>query len=267
MKTYCFSIFGESLILRTNSSDFAENLFVFMGAPFIEETRDSDDSMDRVIEVTVNRSKGRAEDAFPYYLLKFFTKIAVVLSSRFVFFHACSIAFDDFVVALCGPSGSGKTTLSMAAHHIGYNVSGEDLTVVEWKNGIVWPLTLPFRPRPWTIELLENWHAEKNTPKKINIPYRPRPFKQNLPLRCFFYAGGTRTVTQGIFESVLGAGRIGAQVLARKIPRALAGCTITKSPPVRIDPFISEKKMADVFELWIKSGTPKLPPEIFGKES
>lgn len=267
MKTYCFSIFGENLILQTNSSDFAENLFVFMGAPFIEETHASDESTDRVIEVTVNRSKGSARDAFPCYLLEFFTDMAVVLSTRFLFFHACSIACYDCVMALCGPSGSGKTTLSMAAHHMGYDVPGEDLTVVEWGKGTVWPLSLPFRPRPWTIELLENWHTEKNTPEKIDIPYRPRTCKQKLPLRRFFYAGGTKTATQGIFESVLGAGRIGAQALADRVPKALASCTITKSPPVRIAPFISEKRMADVFELWIKPGTPKLPPEIFGKES
>ncbi len=266
MKTYSFSIFDEHLILQTNSSDFAENLSAYMSIPFIEEKHLLAGNLGRVIKITASsRDITRTTDDFPYYLLKFFTEMAVILNVRFLFFHACSIAYSDGVIALCGPSGSGKTTLSMAAHHMGYDVLGEDLTVVEWRNGIAWPLSIPFRPRPQTLELLETWHSEKDTAEKIDIPYRPRPCQQNFPLRRFVYAGGTKTATQGIFESILGAGRIGVHTLTKRVPRALANCTIVKSPPVRIDPFVSEKRMKEMFELWINSGTPILPPEIFGK--
>ena len=271
MTNYQFSIFGERLWLQTNSDDLAKNLGFFIETTFVKEASlPAEKTTDRrVIKIEVNSSTGSVIDAFPQYLLLFITDMSVLVSNRFLFLHASAILSDDGAILLCGPSGSGKTTLAMVACQLGYSIYGEDLTIIEWKTGLVWPLPLPFRPRPLTIELLENWQADPETLEKSKLPYRPHPDQHKLPvrLRHFFYTDSTRSATQGAFESVLGANKIGGPALMERIPQALANAIIVKSPRVRIDPSLSQKQLTDIFNLWINSGTPLLPPEIFEKVS
>lgn len=265
MKTYLFRLFGEQLALRINSSDMAYNLL----SSFLTLSKDVVEPADapvaalgdniRLIEILVAPADEKnILDVFPQYLLTFFTDLAVLLNDRFLFLHAASFVADDKVFALSGPSGAGKTTLAMTAQTLGYCVAGEDFTAIDWHDGTVHPLPLPFRPRPETRKII--------TGRGNELPYRPEACPAGLPLYRLFLADEAPSITQALARAILGADRLNPRHLAERIPGALQHCTITRSPVVRIDPLPLDQ-LAEIFKLWTQSPEPTLPPEIFAGRS
>ncbi|MFO8048308.1 MAG: hypothetical protein R6U29_04675 [Desulfosudaceae bacterium] len=257
MKTYLFQFFGEKLALRLNSPIMARNLAAAFMVPFREAPSQASEG-GRLIEMSVSlEDEENIATSFPRYLLLFFTRLAVLLSDRFLFFHAASFVTDNGVLALCGSSGAGKTTLAMTAHYLGYAVSGEDFTAVDWRAGTVYPLSLPYRPRPKTREIFNH--------RGGGMPYRPSTCPAGRSLYRLFLTDEEAPMTRGLTRAVLGAPQMDRRQLVDKTLAAVKHCAVAPSPPVRIMSLPSHE-LADIFRLWIQAPHPTFPPEIFANK-
>ena len=204
-------------------------------------------------------------DSVSHILAHAIQELAVTLNDRFLFIHGCAFLHNGEAIAFCGPSGSGKTTLSMVAHHLGYRVLGDDVVAVDWKQRRIYPFPLPFRPRPFTRDLLERWQLSKRETGSNVDPLRPHGGKHGFPLRRLYLASDEETSNlHTILESIFGSSELDPLELVRQINHALANCRIKKCPPVRIAPDIDESNMISVFKQWIQTEKMKCPQEIFG---
>ncbi|MCD4715665.1 MAG: hypothetical protein K8R45_02840 [Desulfobacterales bacterium] len=255
--------------MRTNRPEMAEILSYYLALPSLVDPSELKGRSPHFFELFVREPiKEDNAESISSSLVEAIHKLAVALNHRFLFIHGCAFSHKNETTIFCGASGSGKTTLSIVADHLGYPVLGEDIVVVDWKERSVYPILIPFKPRPFTRRLLERWYVSKDKTWEEKAPFRPVKVETGLPLQRLFFSGaGKRSNLVSIFESTFGHDVLEPDILARQIARSLSDCRIKRCPRVRIPPEISEAEMSEVFRIWMESTKMECPKEIFGKSS
>jgi hypothetical protein len=268
VNAYQTRFLGEPLVLRAPSAEAAEALAYYLGLSEltpVERPR----AKDRVVDVSGFPIHLRqAPEALSGMLLEAVHELAVLLADRFLLLHGCGFVHRGRAVLLCGPSGSGKTTLAMIAEHLGYAALGEDLVAVEWEPGLVHSLALPFRPRPFTRRLMDQWYARHGGSWEKDAPHRPKEAGGPFPLdRLVLIDAHAQTLPEAVLDCTFG-GRDPdpARQLAR-IAKALSGCAIQRCPRVRVQPDITPYCMREVLESWLTHTHTPCPKELFGSAS
>jgi len=264
MKEISFTLLGIPLLFRTNSGYLAEFLPSFLGAADMQRDPLPGATIAalRLPESALDHPED-PEKVMPF-LARAVHRIAVALNSRFLFLHACGIVFNKRAFLFCGRSESGKTTLAMMAQILGYEVLGEDMVAVEWEAGMVYPLSIPFRPRPFTRKLVSRW-AQRSGAGEIGFPHRPRACPEGRPLDTVYLQGiGSRSRLEALLKSSFGRPDIPDSDLLLQAARAVRKCRIISCDKVNIDPDIQNSELAAVFRSWAASGLKIPPAAIFG---
>ncbi len=262
-------IFGESIVLRTNEPEVVEILAHYLGIPNVQPLMHVGPS---VRKWAVTAESPLVSDCYnenlSSLLLSAVHELAAVLNDRFLFIHGCAFSADDRVIIFCGPSGSGKTTLAMVADALGYPVLGEDIVVLDWSTSKVYPLPVPFRPRPFTRSMVKRLYGFKNGSDQQKLPFRPRPGKKEMPLsRIFISNFAEHTSIEAVFESTFGRSALNPAHLICQIRQGLDRCRLFRCPPVRIAPSIGKERIGELFQKWLTSEGMHCPKEIFGARS
>lgn len=268
-----FHIHGEKVILESDSGELAEILTDFFGtAPECQQVHSGLDEMGRDT-VTLPRiamavkpeHKKDLEAHLSSYLLAAVDQLARALNYRFLFLHACGFAFEEKGVLYCGPSGSGKTTLAMICQHWGFDVLGEDMVMIEWQTGKIYPLALHFRPRPFTRDLMSVWQADiLDRHRSLGRPApRTRSRVDNYPLKRLFMAGSAGSRIPFLWQNLFGRSSIKPARLFAQISAALAGCRVESVPVLDIDTRQSESDIKQGFYQWLQSEPAKYPNRLF----
>lgn len=255
---------GERLALQGLPSEAAGDLAFHL---CLEGLSPGNDPHGRVLDLS-GALPSLNEDPLPALLLEAVHGLAAVLADRFLFLHGCAFGFEEKAALFCGASGSGKTTLAMVAEHLGYPALGEDLVVVEWETGLVHGLAMPFRPRPFTRELLGGWYRDRGGSWARDAPVQPGSAEGSYPLERLFLAGaGKAPAVEALLECAFGRARLDPVVLVQRAATALRGCTVHRCPQVRIAPGTSEARMKQVMEQWLRRPQDPWPTELFGNGS
>lgn len=265
IKDFGLLILGEPILLRTNSSEMAEILAYFFHS-HVTGPLEVRGNRAKLLHLSIPEPSTDFKPASVAHILAHaIQELAVTLNDRFVFIHGCAFIHNGEAIAFCGPSGSGKTTISMVAHHLGYRVLSDDVVAVDWKQRRIYSFPLPFRPRPFTRDLLERWQLSKGKTGSNANQLRPYMGNHGFPLRRLYLASGEGSSNlHTIRKSIFGSSELDPLELVRQINHALADCRIKKCPPVRIAPDIDESNMISVFKQWIQTEEMKCPREIFG---
>jgi hypothetical protein len=270
MSLYRTRFLGEPLLMRLPSDEAAEALAYYLALPELEhverpvtvEAAPLLDLRDRpgFVEEVPERLSG--------LLLEAVHGLAGVLEERFLFLHGCAFVHEGKAVLFCGPSGAGKTTLAMAAEVLGFPALGEDLVVVDWQQGRVHGLAMPFRPRPFTRALLDGWFRARSGSWSEDAPVRPRTTLGDVPLDrvCLVGAGGD-TAAGALLSCAFGRALVPPAALMGRIARAIEQAAVLRSPPLRIPPGTSEARTKQVMEQWLSRPRNSFPEALFGSGS
>ncbi|MCF8061923.1 MAG: hypothetical protein K9M82_05355 [Deltaproteobacteria bacterium] len=261
MSRFRASFQGERLALRGLPSEAAGELAFHL---CLDGLSPGTDPAGRVLDLSGALSSAD-EDPLPALLLEAVHGLAAVLADRFLFLHGCAFGFEGKAALFCGPSGAGKTTLAMVAEHLGFPALGEDLVVVDWERGWVHGLAMPFRPRPFTRELLDRWYRDRGGSWARDAPVRPGSTEGTYPLERLFLAGaGKAPAVEALLACAFGRAHLDPAVLVRRAATALKGCTVHRCPQVRIAPGTSEARMKKVMDQWLRRPQDPWPTELFG---
>ncbi len=261
------SFFGEPVLFRTNSPLLSEVLAgcMNMSLPDPDEPEKKDGA---VVELTVNEPVININsEQLPQYMFKAVNALARALNYRFLFLHACAFSHNQHCTVFSGPSGSGKTTLSMMAHHMGYNVLGEDLIALDWKKGHVFPILFPFRPRPFTRKLFTKWFGPEAKGLNINRQLGLKSNSKNFPISRLFLTEKENHIIKGMVKATFGHGDMPLHIITNQVATAVTNCHLKHCPQVHIDPFIDKDKILKAFRLWVESESMNCPQMIFKNRS
>lgn len=259
MKQFHFSFFGEPIYLQTDSEAFAESLSNFFNIPFTETFSTGRKPLPSHIRVQAGNNNGAEwRRSLPGKTLDAVQQLAAAVNHRFLFLHGCTIATDDCAVTFCGPSGAGKTTLAMVAHTLGYDVLGEDISIVDWRNGTVLPLPLPYRPRPVTRRFITSL-MDGGGNRKNELAYRPRRRQPKRRLRRLFVCSPQTGCLEAVMRSIFRHSDQHAAEEINRVVRLLSGCWIYRCAPVRFGLDTTLAELAAAFDRWFDRDPTAVP--------
>ena len=104
--------------------------------------------------------------AQPDNLLKYLEWLAIaeslIVTSRYVVFHAATLARDGAAVLLVGPSGAGKSTLTLHLMQRGWLPLSDDVALVEAETGLLHPFPRCFHvDAAWSVQVTEQTGFER----------------------------------------------------------------------------------------------------------
>lgn len=266
MREKVLSFFGEPLFIATDSPLLTE---VLAGCLNMVLPDDSVSTRPKAgIALTVEAPLDDIlSERLPVYLKEAVDQLAQVLNYRFLFLHACAFSRDHDCIVFSGPSGSGKTTLSMLAHHLGYDVLGEDIIALEWETGHVFPVLFPFRPRPFTRNLIHSWFGDASQRNNTHGKTGSKPVHEKRPMGRLYLSGEDPAIITGLVRSVFGHDKLPLHTIMAQVTRATAQCRVRRCPTVYINPDKDKKKAIEAFNTWIKSESADFPEMIFNSRS
>ena len=259
-------LFGEPLFLDTASGETAEILAYYFGFPFLEPApRPAEGAniipLSEIEEPTESESES---DSLPRLLRRAVFGMAKTLNYRFLFLHASAFAGNGGAVLFSGPGGSGKTTLAMVADALGHPVLGEDIVAVDWRTRMVHPMSMPYRPRPFTRRLLREWGLVPTEGKKIILPVRPGFDPGPAPISRLYLSGGENESTlTTLLNGAFRPSGINPFLVARQLASAVRDAPIHRTPPLRIRKDLDLKRLENAFLRWIEPGGRVYPPDLF----
>ncbi len=264
MTGFSTSLFGESLFLDTASGETAEILAYYFGFPFLEPAPRPVEGANIISLPEIEEPAESEPDSLPQLLRGAVFGMAKTLNHRFLFLHASAFASKRGAVLFCGPGGSGKTTLAMVAEALGHPVLGEDIVAVDWRTRRVHPLSMPYRPRPFTRRLLREWGLLPTQDKGVVLPVRPTVDSEPAPISRLYLAGGENEPTlTTLFNSTFRPSGINPFYLVRQLTSAIHNLPIHRTPPLRIRKDLDRTELENAFLRWIESAAPACPPDLF----
>lgn len=264
MTGFSTSLFGESLFLDTDSGETAEILAYYFGFPFLKPASYPADGANIISFSGIEDPTESEPDSLPRLLRGTVFGMAKTLNYRFLLLHASAFACNGGAVMFCGPGGSGKTTLAMVADALGHSVLGEDIVALDWRTRRVHPLSMPYRPRPFTRRLLRSWGLTPTDGKGVVLPVRPSFDSGPASISRLYLSGGENAPTlTTLLNSIFRPVGINPFYVVRQLTSAVQDVPIYRTPPLRIRKDLDRKGLENAFLRWIESGASTCPPDLF----